>query len=117
MGIAGISRGGEDLSIGVHHAHGVSAPALDCLSGGRQGGFKARVAHGEVLGTMVKVAERRATGGHAPPTAAAFLENSYPHACLGECAGAGDPRDTGADDGDVRLSFDCRCFGTGHSVS
>src|SRR3989344_4716073 len=43
---------------GVQHLHGIGAPALADAGHGVDGAGKTRVAHGEVLGTRIKVAKR-----------------------------------------------------------
>ena len=85
----------------VEHPNGVGAPGFAQAGHGLQGQFKTRVAHREVLDTVVETAKRAVARGHAPTRAGALFEHPDPVAGLGQRAGAGDARDAGAYDGDV----------------
>lgn len=65
---------------GIEHAHRGHAPGAVVIQGARhlpQGEGKALVAHGEVLGTVIKGAKVGVAGGHAAGCARAFLEHTH----------------------------------------
>ena len=59
--------GFDHAAIGVEHAHGVGAPGFAHAWGGGNRQLKAWVAHGEVLGPVVKATKGAGAGGHAAP--------------------------------------------------
>jgi hypothetical protein len=88
----------------VEHAHGVGTPwaANFCGAGhGLDGEGEARVAHGEVLGAVVKRAEVGLAGGHASACTSALFKHMHMVASFGQSAGCGDASNAGSDDGDV----------------
>ena len=87
----------------VQDAHGVGTPGAHQAVGGFQCFGKSRVAHGEVLGAVVKAAELSAPGGHAPAGAPAFFEHRNAVARLHQRARASYTGNAGTDHGDVAL--------------
>ena len=92
-----------DTACAVQNAHGIGAPGSHQALGTFQHFDKAGVAHGEVLGAVVKAAELSAPGGHAPAGAPAFFEHRNAVARLHQRARAGYTGNAGTDHGDVAL--------------
>ena len=87
--------------IGIEHAHGVRAPGLAHAGRCANGQLKTGIAHGEILGPVVKAAESAGPGGHAPSEAAAFFEQSDVVSGLAQGACTSDAGHADADDGGV----------------
>ena len=103
----------DHASLGVQHPHRIGTPGFEGFTRPRHGGqrqFKARVAHGEVLCSVVKVAKRCFPRGHAPAGPSAFFKHADTVTRLHQGASGADTGHTGPDDGKVFHGHDSTPF-------
>jgi hypothetical protein len=102
-----------DAAVRVEHAHEVGAPGAAELGHGFEHAREARIAHREVLGAAVELAEGCGFARHPAAGGGFALEHADAVAGLHEGARAGDARHAGADDGVVARGVGSVAIGDG----
>ena len=114
VGFAQGQRGFYHPSKGIEYPDRIGAPGP---ANGLRAGYvcnsfsELRIAHGEVLDTVVKTAVSAGAGGHAAACAMAFFKYADLMACLYERAGGGDAGHAGAYDSNCFHGLTLHCCG------